>query len=227
MKSRFYQFKVKAISLRSSGRTYGEIIDILDQPIPKSTLAEWFKNVTLSKDQQRRVEKKINNNIQKARSIALKINKKRRDQYLESVTRRVEHLRELTTNKDVAKIIIAMLYWGEGSKTDKGAITLGGSDPRLIRSFLSLLRYCYNINEDRFRCTLQCRADQDTEDLERFWSKVTKIPRKQFYKARIDSRTIGKRSRKIDYKGVCRIDYFSADVFNEIMKIIEVVSMGL
>ena len=106
---------------------------------------------------------------------------------------------------------------GEVAKTKRGSLMFGNSDPRVIALFLRLLRQCYNINEDKFRCTLQCRADQNIETLERFWSKITNVPLKQFYKARVDSRTIGKKSRKMDYKGVCRIDYFSADLFNEII----------
>jgi len=99
----------------------------------------------------------------------------------------------------------------------------GNSDPPIITLFLSLLRRCYNIDENKFRCTLQCRADQNIPKLEKFWSQVTKIPMPQFYKARIDPRTIGKPSRKPDYKGVCRIDYFSGDIFMELKQIMEVI----
>ena len=72
----------------------------------------------------------------------------------------------------------------------------------------------------------QCRADQDIKKLEKFWSKITKIPPSQFYKARIDKRTIGKKTLKLEYKGVCRIDYFSADIFTELMKLPRILHMG-
>ena len=84
---------------------------------------------------------------------------------------------------------------------------------------MHLLRFCYNIDEKKFRCTLQCRVDQNIPKLEKFWGEITKIPLSQFYKARIDPRTIGKTSKNIDYKGVCRIDYFSADIFLDLMQI--------
>src|SRR3989344_1422319 len=42
---------------------------------------------------------------------------------------------------------------------------------------------------------------------------------KHFYTARIDPRTKGKRSQKQNYKGVCRIDYFSGHIFTELMQI--------
>ena len=79
------------------------------------------------------------------------------------------------------------------------------------------MRNCYNIDESKFRCTIQCRADQDIPYLEKFWLRLTKIPKKQFYGARVDPRTIGKPSLKPDYKGVCRLDYFSARIYNELL----------
>ena len=102
----------------------------------------------------------------------------------------------------------------------------GNSDPFIINLFLHLLRYCYNIDESKFRCTVQCRADQDTNRLENFWCRITKIPLVQFYKTRIDPRTIGKPSKKQNYKGVCRIDYFSAELFIEIKLVAEIIHRG-
>jgi len=69
-------------------------------------------------------------------------------------------------------------------------------------------------------------ADQNIKKLEKFWSQVTKISLSQFYKARIDPRTIGKPSKKPNYKGVCRIDYFSADLFIELMQIPKIIHKG-
>ena len=100
---------------------------------------------------------------------------------------------------------------------------LGNSEPLVIRLFLNLLRYCYNIDESKFRCTLQCRADQNIPKLEKFWSQITNIPLAQFYKARIDPRTIGKPSNNPNYKGVCRIDYFSGDIFMELKQIMSLI----
>lgn len=187
----------------------------------------WCKNVYLKPEYQERINRAVIENIHKGRAIALAVNKIRRENYLKKVQERVKYLKDVFENKDVLKISLAILYLGEGAKTRKGFLTFGNSDPRIISLFMYLLRTCYKIDESKFRCTLQCRADQDIKKLEKFWSGVTKISLKQFYMARIDKRTIGQISKKLDYKGVCRIDYFSADLFNEIMKIIDLVLMGL
>ena len=211
--------KNRVIRLRKNGKTYGEIRNILKINIPKSTLSSWCNGILLSQLQKRNLRlnmiKKSENGLQVARLV----NKIRRENYLQSVDKRIQHLSKIIKNKDVAKLIIATLYLGEGAKFRRGALSLGNSDSNIIKLFLYLLRNTYNIDESKFRCTVQCRADQNTIKLEKFWGEITKIPPKQFYKSRIVPRTIGKKSKKPNYKGVCRIEYFSADLFIELMKI--------
>lgn len=213
------EFKKKVISLRKEGRTYSEINRILKTNIPKSTLSVWSAHANLSDSEKVRIEKAILTNSQKGRLNALANNRVKRERYFLDIHERIKHLKNILHDKNVAKIALSMLYLGEGSKTQKGSLLFCNSDPGIINLFLRLFRYLYIIDESKFRCTLQCRADQDIKGLEKFWSRITEIPASKFYKAQIDPRTIGKPSKKLDYKGVCRIDYFSADIYHEIMKI--------
>ena len=146
--------------------------------------------------------------------------------YLRSIASRNKHLAKILKNQDVAKIALAMLYLSEGSKYQRGSLMFGNTDPFVISLYMHLIRHCYDINENKFRCTLQCRADQNIKKLEKFWSHITKIPLSQFYKARIDPRTIGKPSKKLNYKGVCRIDYFSSKLSIEIKQIPNIIYKG-
>jgi hypothetical protein len=221
MRSKYFSYKDEVIKLRKKGMTYGEIIKDLNLLIPKSTLSDWCENISSDPKYKLVLERAARKNISKGHIFALKANKIKREKYLQSIRKNIKHLNNIFKNKDVAKISLSMLYLGEGSKTRRGSIMFGNSDPEIIKIFLRMLRYCYNIDEEKFRCTLQCRADQDIKTLEKFWSKATNIPLEKFYKARIDPRTIGKISKKPDYKGVCRIDYFSAHIYNELMAIIE------
>jgi len=228
MRISYYQLKQEVVKLRKVGRTYGEIQKILDKNIPKSTLSYWCKKVPLSKQYQKRIKGLISHNFQKGRAVALLVNQIKRKEHLELLAKRNIHLVTIIKNKDTAKIALAMLYLGEGSKDPKrGSMMFGNSDPVVVNLFLRLMRYCYDVDESKFRCTLQCRADQKIKTLEKFWSQVTKIPLPQFYKARIDPRTIDKPSKKLDYKGVCRIDYFSADLFWELKQIAEIIDKGV
>ncbi|MBI2642443.1 MAG: hypothetical protein HYW97_01195 [Candidatus Wildermuthbacteria bacterium] len=194
--------------------------------IPKSTLSDWCSNILLSPKQQAAVKRTAKKASERGLATAWVTNKARRVEYIKTVKSRVSHLSRRIEDKDTAKIALAMLYLGEGSKTTKGSLMFGNSNPSVVDLFLRLLRNCYEIDERKFRCTLQCRAGQDIKKLEKLWSRTTKIPLAQFYPARIDPRTIGKPSINLEYKGVCRIDYFSGDIFMELKQIIEVVFEG-
>lgn len=219
--------KNKLVLLRSEGKTYSEIQKALGIRIPKSTLTYWCKDVVLPEGHQERIKQINLENIQKAGVIAAEINRKKREEYLHSVFEKNLYLSTKLKDLDVAKIALAILYLGEGSrKESRGGIMFGNSDPLIIKLFLSLLRKCYSLDESKFRCTVQCRADQNTRILEYYWSKITSIPLKQFYGSRIDPRTIGRPSKKPDYKGVCRIDYLSRQVFLELLTITKIISTG-
>lgn len=220
------ELKEKAIKLRKRGKTYLEIQKNLKAAIPKSTLFYWCRNIKLSQKYKNRIKKLILNNLYKARHLALNANQIKRERYLKSITDRNKYLAMSLRDKDIAKVALAMLYLGEGSKKQRGSLMFGNSDPFIISLFLHLLRYCYNIDESKFRCTLQCRADQDIKKLEEFWCSITRIPLLQFYKAKIDPRTIDKPSKKPNYKGVCRIDYFSAELFTEIKLVAKIIYKG-
>lgn len=215
--------KEQAIKLRQAGRTFGEISTELGTP--KGTLSGWLRNVALLPSAQRRLatEKAIRNNA--ARTIAMASSKRKRAAYLNGLATKNAYLADSLSNPDVAKITLATLYLCEGTK-NRDHVTFGNSDPRIITLFLRLLRACYPIDETKFRCTVQCRADQDIPKLEEFWSNATGIPATQFYGARVDERSKGQISRNPDYKGVCRIDYFSANVFNDVTAVANVLTKG-
>lgn len=220
------ELKNKVIELRRAGKTYGEIRKIVGG-ISKSTLSCWCGNIKLSKKEKERIGVIVRNKLVRARKLAMEVNKNKRQDYLKSVGDRNRHLADVIKNKDTAKIALAMLYACEGSKNKRGSLVFGNSDPIIVGLFLSLLRSCYKIDEAKFRCTLQGRADQNVQELEKFWSKVTGISLKQFYKAQIDKRSIGKPTKKLNYKGVCRIDFFSGDIFQELKSIVEIINSGI
>jgi len=229
MKSHFYSLKPRVISLRKSGKTYGEIIKLIGENIPKSTLSDWCSKIYLTSNEKQIIDKKIKENCKKGMEIARIINKRRRGEYLKSIIDRNQHLSKILDDVNVAKVTLSILYLGEGSKNIKrSSLCFGNSDPFVIDLFLNLIRKCYKVDEKKFRCTILCRADQDIINLEKFWQKVTKIAKSQFYRTRVDSRTIGKPSKNLNYKGVCRIDYFSADIFLDLMQIPKTIhKMGL
>jgi hypothetical protein len=218
-----YQIKRRVGQFRKSGKTYSEIQKIMRTKIPKSTLSYWCRKIKLPKWYILKVKKLNKKNLRKAQERAWLANREKREKFLKAIDQKNRYLVNLLSNKGVCKISLAMLYLAEGSKSTRGSLMFGNSDPLTVGLFMKFLRYCYVVDEGKLRCTLQCRADQNIRKLEKFWSEITKIPLTQFYKARVDPRTIGKPSKKLDYKGVCRIDYFSADVDTELKRIVKII----
>ncbi|MFA5249508.1 MAG: hypothetical protein WC397_03180 [Candidatus Paceibacterota bacterium] len=222
------RIREKAVSLRREGKTYSEILEFLNLKISKSTLSGWCRGIPLSADHQKRIKDISDSNLIKARRLAVEAKKNEREKGLKTIAEKNFHLSGKIKEIDTAKIALAVLYLGEGAKNRKrGSVIFGNSDPLAVSLFLYLLRAVYKIDENKLRCTLQCRADQGIENLERYWSEITNIPLERFYKARVDPRTIGKPSKKLDYKGVCRIDFFSAKILEELLEIPKIIYKGL
>lgn len=217
--------KQKITALRQKGKTVNEIAK--ETGCPKSTSAYWCRKIFLSKSARAKLSQTTRINLTMARKKALQKNKEKQEIILGNIKKENLYLKKILTNKDTTKIALAMLFLGEGVKNTKGSLVFGNSDPKIIALFLKLLKKCFPIDNQKFRCTLQCRADQKILTLERFWSKITHVPLRQFYQARIDTRSKGIKTTKKEYKGVCRIDYLSAKIYHELKIISEILIMGL
>lgn len=221
------KFRQQVINLRIKGNTYSQINQILNTSVPKNTLSYWLKGISLTSDQKNSIEKMRLNNLEIARKLAIRANLAKRQRYLEGIRSDYQWLENSIDDRRVALVGLSILYSAEGSKSTKGSVMFGNSDPDIIKLFLSGLRNNFLLDEKKFRCTVQCRADQNTVDLELFWLNVTKIPSKQFYKTQIDIRTIGKPSKKLNYRGVCRINYLSSEIDIRMRTIFQLITKGL
>ncbi len=121
------------------------------------------------------------------------------------------------------KAIGTMLYWGEGTKGGKegknAMVDFANSNPQMIKIFMVFLRKYCRISERKLRCHLYCYSDQDKDELIRFWSKLTHIPKRQFIKpyVRFDFRKDG---RKMVY-GLVHVRYGDKKLLLEIENMID------
>src|SRR5690606_13244481 len=97
---------------------------------------------------------------------------------------------------------LSMLYWGEGAKSR--STSMGSSDPKILRFFVTVLRQNYGISDEMLRCDLHLRMDQDEGKLKTYWSKHLNIPIERFKYVSFDKRTAGKPTYE-GYHGVCLI----------------------
>ena len=205
-----------AIACRAKGLTYPEIQKKLGRRIPKGTLSHWLRGVTPPASYARKIRQLNLDALNLGRRRAVVSNRRRRRFYLDGVRDRNRGLLKLLKRLGVAKLVLAAFYLAEGAKKNRGSLTFANSDPGIIACFLRLLRKVYPVEESKFRCTVLCRADQNTEQLNLFWSRVTRVPFGQYYGARVDARTRGKVTENKDYKGVFRIDHFSSKIYDEL-----------
>lgn len=201
-----------AKDLRTRGYTYQEIRNYLKTNIPKSTLSGWLKYTPTPPFYQGKIAILTRKNLKQARKLALTKNKELLEQRLNELSIKNTHLIS-RIDRSIAILLLATLYWCEGAKyPSHNGIRFGSSDPEMIRLFIVLLRCCYKLDENKFRLTIQCRADQGTKGLILFWQDITSIPPAMTYKPQIDRRSIGIPTQKKSYKGVCVIEYLDTDI---------------
>jgi hypothetical protein len=159
------------------------------------------------------------------RELAKKKNKQIFEDKLAEMRVNSRYVTELIDNNEVAKIALAMLYLGEGAKwRSRRGPQLGSSDPRIITIYVHLLEKCYGIKKEMIRCMVQHRADQNGEELLRYWAKVIGIPATQFYPSYFDKRSVGKPTKRSDYKGVCAISCPGTHIQLELDIIADIIS---
>ena len=162
------------------------------------------------------------------RSLGVKANWEKVEKWKLDIRERVKHYSNLAIKTPkIGKLICGVLYLCEGSKYPAStAMTFGNSDPKIIQAFLYLLRKHFRIREEKLHCRIIPRWDQGLNELQHFWSDITKIPLSNFYKTQPDKRTKGKTTNRKDYKGICVISYCDTSLQFELQSIGEAIING-
>ncbi len=199
MRSRWYELKETAIELRKTGMSMTVIERRLG--IPRSTLSNWFKNVTLTEQQRVRLMKNKQDGWAKARINAVASHRAQKTmRLLQAKQDALETLDKIELTGPVLDLAFAMLYLGEGAKKD--VTSLASSDPLILKFTLTVLKRNYGISSDMVRCDLHLRMDQNAEELKDYWSQQLGVPLERFRYVAFDKRSTGKPTYD-HYKGVC------------------------
>jgi len=173
--------KNKAISLRKSGESYNNIRKILNLR-SKGTLSHWFKNIKLSKKSAKLLDK--NNKL--AHERGLFIANKNRKTRIESENKKAYtegqvHIKSIS--KKELLLIGAVLYWGEGTKSERNQVSLGfsNSDPLMISVYMKFIREILKIPEEKIRAGIHIYQSISADEAKEFWSKITNLPKSRFY----------------------------------------------
>jgi len=217
MKSKWFELKDKAIKLRRQGISVSKIESRLN--IPRSTLSGWFKNIKLSEKQKAKLIQDKNSALARARMKAIIWHHKEKCKRLKEAEKQAKKtIKGIDTkNKNILELVLAILYLGEGAKTDTDT-SLGSSDPMILKFFLAILKSTYNIKYEKMYCQLNLRADQNPQEIKEFWSKQLNIPIEKFKYFSIDRRTRGKKTYSY-YKGVCQIRFNNVAIQRKLLSI--------
>jgi len=207
--------KDKAILLRKQGKSYNEITKILG--VPKSTLSLWLRNIRMSNAIQERFWNKTR---KKWVTSITRFNKER----ARIARQKAQQIQDLTL-KDIKRIskrelllIGSALYWAEGYKKSRWTVVFSNSDPLMIRLIMRFFREICKIKEDKFFATVQIHPNTTSQKSINYWSKITKIPKKQFRKTYSRLTPSSKRKRAINILpyGTLRISISDVEIINKI-----------
>lgn len=212
MPGKRYEPDVKraVLKLGKSGKSYPQIQERF--PIPKSTLSVWFKNAGRKPDRSKQLE-----HLRRIRLISAAAKHTQKQARLtRAITLAGTEAAALPLHrKDVAKALLAMLYWAEGGKQD-GNFKFTNTDPVLMRTYLSLLRKSYVIDESKLRVALHVHYYHRHRETLTFWSKELAIPKSQFWRIYVKKRSESKRFRK-NFRGICHLHYGSSAIQRELI----------
>lgn len=211
--------KQTAISLRKQGKTYAEIKSIIPSRIAKSTLSTWLKDLKLTKKQEKQLllkTKKAGNlarlkgaNTNRQKGL---VTKKNAENYAKTIFKQYKN--------DPFFIAGLILYWCEGSKTQKGEISLINTDPAALKLFIIWLKKYLKISPKLLKARVFIHKPYEHEyNWNNLWSKLIQIPENQFYKPTIKP-TPHKIKRKPSHQGCLRLNFSSIKTYHAVKYII-------
>jgi len=169
--------QARARALRKKGISINDIAGTLG--VSKGSVSLWVRDIKLTKEQraQNTARGFSRDAIEKRRIARITKTKKRHSAVFLDAQKEVSAL----TKKELWLLGVA-LYWGEGTKTFKGNVSITNSDPAIIKIMMRFFREILNIPDHRFRCHVHTFAHKNAKLAEAYWSGVTRVPVGQFYK---------------------------------------------
>ncbi len=103
------------------------------------------------------------------------------------------------------KLIGAALYWAEGYTASRNLFVFANTDPCMIKLMMQFLRKVCNVPFNKLRGRVNIHPTLDIESAQRYWSKISGIPLRQFHKPLLAVSIASKQKRKTLPYGTYRI----------------------
>ena len=178
-------------SLRRLGLSYGEIMHLI--PVAKGTLASWCREVRLTDLQIEAIKDRC------GPAAAPRNTQWRRRLEIERIEANARHF-AIEHLDDAFWVAGTVLYWGEGSKTQR-SLAVANSDARLLRLFISWCRTYHAAGSD-FVLSLHLHEGNHDVAARSHWRRELGVS--EFTKTFIKARGSGHRKNRLPW-GVCRV----------------------
>lgn len=113
------------------------------------------------------------------------------------------------------------LYWGEGGKTHRGMARISNSDPAIVQIMMRFFREICSVPEGKFRGHIHTFSHLNAQKAEKYWSQISGIPRRQFYKTYVKKSVASKNKRDTLPYGTFQIYVCDTKLFFKIIGWIE------
>src|SRR3989344_5710719 len=197
--------KQKALTMRKKGMSYSQIKEKLG--VSKSTLSGWLYNMPLSEKRIRELRADNPIRIEKYRNTMRAKRENRLSEVYKKVSRDVGSL----SKRDLF-LAGLFLYWGEGTKVQKNAVTLTNTNPAMLKLFIKWLELL-DIKRKYLKIKLHLYSDMNIKRSLDFWSKELNIPISQFRKPYIKKTQLKSITYKNGFgKGTCCVMFDNRDL---------------
>ena len=172
--------KNKALKLRQKGESIKDIARKLK--IAKSTVSLWCRDIKLTAEQIQRLHEKMVKGGYKGRMKGARMQYERRLKKVKEWEKKGVKQIQKISNRDLLIAGIS-LYWGEGTRKTRH-LSFSNSDPEMIKFMIRFFRKVCKIEKDRFTAYIGINKihKNRVKEVEKYWSKITNIPREQFTK---------------------------------------------
>lgn len=174
--------KIKALSLRKSGLSIGEIAKTLG--VSKSTVSVWCRDITLSSFAIQQIAQKSKYKSTESLLRYSEIKRNQRQLSILQSEREGKQLLNKLSKRDIFCIGLG-LYWGEGYKRGSQEFGFTNSDPNMTLFYLVWLKKIFNVDKDRLilRVSINESHADRIDTVVSYWLKLTGVQKSQFTKS--------------------------------------------
>lgn len=182
--------RLRALELRKREMSYSQIK--MELGVSKSTLSLWLRDFPLSHERIQELRGSNEGRIEKYRATR-KLTRERRLKQVRD--------RELALLYPLSKreryIAGLFLYWGEGGKTRPFELSLGNTNPQIVKFFLCWAMEYLGLPKSKITARLQLYVDMNIGAEMEYWSQALGLPLENFRKPYIKTTTL----RGLTFKG--------------------------